>query len=213
MAQTKPRGTQLKPDTVPADRLQASDIDNGKVLSAQDSEPGGLTWNTPTILGAVPVGTIIIHPRPVSTPLIISAGGFEDIYLRANGDAISRTEYSELFNMISTVYGSGDGSTTFNLPDLTERFVYGAETPNIENGQTGGFEEITLVESQIPSHSHRYDRDSGSINVEPSGVTAVRRTTSSTGSTQPSGGGLPHNNMPPYIRLGYWILAQRQSIS
>ena len=62
-------------------------------------------------------------------------------FLVCNGGAISRTTYSKLFAVIGTTYGSGDGSTTFNLPNLTDRFLQGSSTsgtvknaglPNIE---------------------------------------------------------------------------------
>ena len=49
-------------------------------------------------------------------------------FLVCNGGAISRTTYSALFAVIGTTYGSGDGSTTFNLPDLTDRFLQGGTT-------------------------------------------------------------------------------------
>ena len=70
-----------------------------------------------------------------------------DGFLVCNGGEISRTTYSELFAVIGTTYGSGDGSTTFNLPNLTDRFLQGSTTsgtvknaglPNI----TGGFGDI-----------------------------------------------------------------------
>lgn len=48
-------------------------------------------------------------------------------YLECNGQAISRTIYAELFTAISTLYGVGDGSTTFNVPDLRGEFVRGAD--------------------------------------------------------------------------------------
>ena len=49
-------------------------------------------------------------------------------FLVCNGGEISRTTYSALFDVIGTTYGSGDGSTTFNLPDLTDRFLQGSTT-------------------------------------------------------------------------------------
>lgn len=62
-------------------------------------------------------------------------------YLVCDGSAVSRTEYSELFDVIGTLYGSGDGSTTFNLPDLRGRVVTGLNTTNSNFnvlGKTGG---------------------------------------------------------------------------
>ena len=49
-------------------------------------------------------------------------------FLVCNGGEISRTTYSALFDVIGTTYGSGDGSTTFNLPNLTDRFLQGSST-------------------------------------------------------------------------------------
>ena len=51
-----------------------------------------------------------------------------DGFLVCNGGEISRTTYSNLFAVIGTTYGSGDGSTTFNLPNLTDRFLQGSST-------------------------------------------------------------------------------------
>ena len=58
-------------------------------------------------------------------------------FLKCDGSAVSRNLYSNLFQVIGTTYGSGDGSTTFNLPDLTSRSVVGANT-STSVGQTGG---------------------------------------------------------------------------
>ena len=74
--------------------------------------------------------------------------GFETVpegYLICDGSAISRTTYSELFTAIGTLFGSGDGSTTFNIPDLIDKFIHGHTTvgtvksaglPNITGGVT-----------------------------------------------------------------------------
>lgn len=61
-------------------------------------------------------------------------------YLLCDGSAVSRTTYSALFAIISTTYGSGDGSTTFNLPDLRQRFPLGKSTSGTGNtlGAIGG---------------------------------------------------------------------------
>src|SRR5574344_1256757 len=49
-------------------------------------------------------------------------------YLPCNGSAISRETYADLFEVIGTTYGAGDGSTTFNLPNLTDKFIQGSDT-------------------------------------------------------------------------------------
>ena len=77
-------------------------------------------------------------------------------WLVCDGSAVSRTEYDELFEVIGTTYGAGDGSTTFNLPDLIDRFAEGgtnvgtkkeAGLPNI----TGSFEIGFYGDGSIPS--------------------------------------------------------------
>ena len=69
---------------------------------------------------AIPLGTIL----PYSANAISPPNGF----LFCDGSAISRTTYSELFNLIGTTYGVGDESTTFNLPNLINKFIEGYAT-------------------------------------------------------------------------------------
>lgn len=86
------------------------------------------------------------------------------------GQAISRTTYSTYFSLVSTTFGSGDGSTTFNVPDLRGRVIagldnmggsaasrltssyFGGTATNL--GATGGSESHTLTTAQLASHSH-----------------------------------------------------------
>ena len=72
-------------------------------------------------------------------------------YLLCDGSAINRLTYTDLFNAIGTAHGSGDGSTTFNLPNLRNRFVVGEGT-SYALAATGGSADATLV-----SHSHTVD--------------------------------------------------------
>lgn len=74
-------------------------------------------------------------------------------WIKCDGSELSRTKYAELFSRIGTTFGSGDGSTTFNLPDVQGRFLIGAGG-DYEVGDTGGTEEETLTEAQIPEHDH-----------------------------------------------------------
>src|SRR5262249_5407305 len=86
------------------------------------------------------------------------------------GQAISRTTYANLFNLISTTYGAGDGSTTFNLPDLPRYLLAGqdarggaagsritAGASGIDGtvlGAAGGAQTVTLITAQMPAHGH-----------------------------------------------------------
>ena len=81
----------------------------------------------------IPVGTVVMFSAPTPPPG----------YLMADGTAVGRETYPDLFAAIGTVFGEGDGETTFNLPDLIDRFAQGSNTPGqkIEAGLpniTGG---------------------------------------------------------------------------
>ena len=75
---------------------------------------------------------------------IIAYGGTSapDGYLVCNGSAVSRTTYSELFEVIGTGFGSGDSSTTFNLPNLTSKTLWGS-TSGIGGSLSSGLPDIT----------------------------------------------------------------------
>lgn len=78
-------------------------------------------------------------------------------YLLCDGSAISRTLYHQLFLVIGTTYGSGDGINTFNIPNLKGKFVVGFDTNQTEFNnlsETGGSKTHTLTVSEIPSHNH-----------------------------------------------------------
>lgn len=74
-------------------------------------------------------------------------------FLLCDGSAVSRTDYVTLFDVIGTTYGAGDGSTTFNLPDLSGRVSMGVSQDYVL-GANGGEESHALVDTELPSHSH-----------------------------------------------------------
>lgn len=81
------------------------------------------------------------------------ASAIQEGYLLCDGAAISRTTYAALFAKLSTRYGTGDGSTTFNLPNLVNKFVRGvADTPGTGTGSDT--HSHTLAEANLPSHVH-----------------------------------------------------------
>lgn len=86
----------------------------------------------------VPPGTVIAYASTTNAP----TG-----YLICNGAAVSRTTYADLFAAIGTTYGSGNGSTTFNLPDLREKFIQGSATGGTV--RTAGLPNITGLVSQF----------------------------------------------------------------
>jgi microcystin-dependent protein len=74
-------------------------------------------------------------------------------YLECNGAAVSRTSYATLFGLISTNYGAGDGSTTFNLPDLRGEFIRGWDNGRgVDSGRTiGSFQD---KDTSTAAHTH-----------------------------------------------------------
>jgi microcystin-dependent protein len=78
-------------------------------------------------------------------------------FLLCDGSAVNRNIYTELFTVIGTKYGIGDGSTTFNLPDLRGRVIAGYNNSlSYYNtvGKTGGNNTHAITVSELPSHNH-----------------------------------------------------------
>lgn len=78
-------------------------------------------------------------------------------WLFCDGSAVSRTTYAELFAVIGTAFGAGDGSTTFNVPNLGGRVPVGEDTGDADFdviGETGGAKEVTLDSDELPTHDH-----------------------------------------------------------
>lgn len=154
----------------------------------------------------LPIGSIMQYP----------GNTIPESWLLCDGQAVSRSEYPSLFNKIGTIYGAGDGSTTFNLPDLRGKSPIGKDE-NDEDfdtlGNTGGEKEHTLTKNEMPEHNHGIK-----INVPVS----AQQYSSGTARwpyqsddnvhkwTENVGGGQAHNNLQPYIVQNY-IIKARQS--
>jgi microcystin-dependent protein len=158
--------------------------------------------------GDVPPGTIMADGG-TSAP----AG-----WLHCYGQAVSRTTYSALFARYSTTYGTGDGSTTFNLPDLRGRVIAGQDdmggtsanrltdqTDGVDGdtlGDTGGAETHTLTTAQMPAHTHS---TTGSSNGGAGYYLLDGADNGAPQTTGSTGGGGAHNNVQPTIILN-WVV-------
>ena len=138
-------------------------------------------------------------------------------FLLCTGTAVSRTTYASLFAIVGTTFGVGDGSTTFNLPNYTNRMPYGTTV-----GATGGSANAIVV-----SHTHTaVVADPGHFHSTPSGFLGpgtarisipnqanqwdvyANTNLASTGITvtnDPTGGDGTNANLPPYLGINFII--------
>lgn len=149
---------------------------NGTILTADSAEADGVKWAAP---GALPAGLIFPYAGTVAP-----SG-----YLDCDGTAVSRTTYAALFSAISTTYGVGDGSTTFNLPDTRGVFLRGAGTQTISainytgtQGTTEG-DQIQGHRHSVsdPGHTHNYNTSTNSAGSPVITITAAGTITNAYG--------------------------------
>ena len=173
----------------------------------------GTVW---LVCGRVGVGTGV--PVGSLTPYAGSSSSMPPGWLSCDGSAVSRTAYAALFAAIGTTYGNGNGSTTFNLPNLVNRVPVGSGG-DYGRGSTGGASTVTLSIAQMPSHNHggagdhthsgalgggRATVQSGTgITVSNAGAVESGEAGWHTHSSQ--GSGAAHENMPPYVAMP-WII-------
>lgn len=131
-------------------------------------------------------------------------------YLYCDGSAISRTTYADLFSVIGTTYGNGNGTTTFNLPNLKGRVPVGYDSTQFEFdnlGETGGEKTHQLVITEIPSHDHKIFIDSAGTGGKWGPTGTVQQSTNTYTATDVTGGGEAHNNLQPFLVVNYIIKA------
>lgn len=164
------------------------------------TEPGsGVAKITLTVAG-VPSGTIIAY-----------GGSTEPTgWLLCNAQAVSRTTYAALFAVIGETFGAGNGTTTFNVPDLRGRAGIGAGTGGGGGygltartlGAFEGCETHTLITAEMPAHTHTIAYSAQAVANTGGNQPLSAGGTVTTSST---GGGGAHNNMPPYLVVNHLI--------
>jgi microcystin-dependent protein len=203
-------------DTIRDGTIVNSDVAGGANIASSKLNLSGITQNV-TITGTLTVGGTAYAQVPTGVIMAWTTNTAPTGWLLCDGSAVSRTTYSTLFTLISTTYGSGDGSTTFNVPDLKGRVILGqddmggvsanrvTDTDADTLGGADGEETHTLVTAEIPAHQHTvttmegYAAGTNYISERNAGSTADTKDTTSVG------GDGAHNNLQPFLTLNYII--------
>jgi microcystin-dependent protein len=157
---------------------------------------------------------------PFVAEIRIFAGNFPPTgWAFCNGQLLPIMQNTALFSLLGTFYG-GDGESTFALPDLRGRApIHQGQGQGLSQriiGETGGSEFVTLIESEIPVHTHAalgrssLGNQQSPVNNTWSGsqlrpFNAAPNTQMNVNAVQSAGGNLPHNNMPPYLAVNFII--------
>ncbi len=144
-----------------------------------------------------------------------------------NGQILPISQNTALFSLLGTTYG-GNGKSNFALPDLQGRApMHPGQGPGLslhDLGETGGSQTVTLLESEIPAHSHLLQSTPSPANTQnpADAVTFARPTVNvykqsptnadltplAPQALAPQGNSQPHNNMQPYLVLNFCIALQ-----
>ena len=180
----------------------------------QDGTHGAVTATSVSISG-------VSVMNPTGTVLTYAGSSAPTGYLLCDGTAVSRTTYADLYAVVGTTYGAGNGTTTFNLPDLKGRIPVGKNTGTFSTlGGSGGAETHTLAVNELPAHNHKFGGDdmiSSQGGYTSIGTFAYDATSSASGGgqhmvtqglydgTTSKTGGAAHNNLQPYLVVNYII--------
>lgn len=161
---------------------------------------------------SIPIGMVVEFP----------SDNIPDNWLLCNGQAVSRTDYAELFAAIGTTWGAGDGSTTFNVPTKEGLVTVGKTLADSDFnflGKIGGEKTHTLTEAELTEHYHMLETatsssSSGTGNFqllkEEGWAKSPTHTINGTKTTS-VGGNQPHNNLQPYVASNFIIKAKQSS--
>jgi len=142
-----------------------------------------------------------------------------------DGQILPLSQNTALFSLLGTTYG-GDGKSNFALPNMQGNApMHPGQGPGLslhDLGETGGSDTVSLLESEMPSHSHAINAQTipGNIKLPSSSVSLTRSSggfaytppttlvAMADSTLAPTGGDMPHNNLQPYLTLNFCIALQ-----
>ena len=166
--------------------------------------------------------------NPFVAEIRIFAGNFAPVgWAQCNGQLMPISQNTALFSLLGTTYG-GDGKSNFALPNLQGSApLQAGQGPGLslrDLGEIGGEQNVTLLQTEMPSHAHTANATGTSNQATPqnnawaAGQKGFGNTYAPSNpptnvqmnpfGTSISGGNLPHNNMPPYLCLTFIIALQ-----
>lgn len=150
---------------------------------------------------------------PIGTTLLWYADNIPNGYVELNGQELSRATYSELFDVIGTTFGDGDGSTTFNVPDMRDRVPVGVSSTDTNINAVGkiyGEKKHTMTQEEVAPHPHGFQGGAALFVQENQGVKGIGTGTLWTqgvgaiATTSTDGGkATPFNVMQPSLALRF----------
>jgi microcystin-dependent protein len=116
-----------------------------------------MTFVAGQVLTAAEMNALQAATVPTGGVTIYAASTAPTGWLLCDGTAVSRVTYADLFTVVGTTYGVGNGTTTFNVPNLKGRVPVGLDSGQTEFdalAETGGAKTHTLTSAEMPSHTH-----------------------------------------------------------
>lgn len=166
--------------------------------------------------------------RPIGQITMYGNASPANGWLPCDGRTVSRSDYAELFDVIGETFGDGDGSTTFNVPDMQDRSPIGfGGAVIIDVGDVAGAMTHALTTAELPAHNHSVNdpghnhapltgqssiwgvgTGTGAVGGGSSSVAKATTASNTTGiSTNNSGSGTAHTNLHPVLAVCFMIYA------
>lgn len=144
------------------------DMDGNKVVNLADGSADADAVNKGQLDAAV------VDAFPAGVMMAYGGAAAPSLWLMCDGTAVSRTTYSALFAAIGTAYGVGDGSTTFNLPDLRDKYPIGDSASLTLGDSVGSNDAVAVAHTHTSTdHSHTYSGSTSSDGTHSHGSTGL----------------------------------------